>query len=127
MPRSLLTVLTLAAVALIAAPALAADEGSVADALLRDGYYLEGVSDAETGSVRTVASSFDDDGPYLVVLQDEVGDPSLFAEDVLELLPASTVLVLTPELIGTASDRPTLSTLRPQSLVSRARNESFSS
>ena len=104
MPRSLFTVLTLAAVALVAAPALAADEGSVADALVRDGYYLEGVSDAETGSVRTVASSFDDDGPYLVVLQDEVGDPSLFAEDVLELLPASTVLVLTPELIGTASD-----------------------
>jgi hypothetical protein len=91
----------------LAAPALAADEATVARSVDSQGFYLDpGVSITESEASRLVEhASFEGDLVYLVVLGDNPsGGPTIFADDISARVGEGLVVVASPESVGFSGD-----------------------
>lgn len=87
----------------MALPAAGQDD-QIVNALLDDGYYLEGRTQSEAQAVAEVIGGIEDSTLYLVELQVDI-DPLGLADELLAEVGSGTVLVVTPFEIGWASDR----------------------
>lgn len=101
MRKLLFGLLTLAIVVFVALPGMAQGADDVAQALLDDGFYVE--SAYSTSGLANAIEQAGADAPFMVALNDNISDPSAFADSLLARIGYGTVVVITPESIGGAS------------------------
>ncbi|MCP4083453.1 MAG: hypothetical protein GY745_00125 [Actinomycetia bacterium] len=103
--------ITLLAITGLAQPAGAQDEGAVADALARNGYYVETGSDVDANQLSDLVDELSDDDitnvGFVSLDADPLSDLTDFAEDVTGQVAGrggiDTIVVVTPDSVGAFS------------------------